>query len=136
MNANSANDLIDNIFTFNRELLGVKDREKGLLSDKELDYAVKAAIEEVTEMKEAHKAQDYIGAVDAVCDLLYFGVGFLARMGLSESEVRQCMQAVHEANMTKKLGVQAKRGGEGVADAVKPENWVGPEERIAAILGG
>lgn len=135
MNANRS-DLVDNIFAFNRELLGVKDREKGLLSDKELDYAIKAAVEEVTEFKDAHKAQDYIGAVDAVCDLLYFGVGFLARMGLSEEEVRQCMQAVHEANMTKKLGVQAKRGGEGVADAVKPQDWIGPEERIATILGG
>lgn len=129
-------DLVDDIFAFNRQVLNVKDREKGLLSEKELDYAIKAATEEVIEMEDAHRAQNYIGAVDAVCDLLYFGIGFLARMGLSEDEVRQCMRAVHEANMSKKLGVQAKRGGVGVADAVKPADWIGPEERIAAILGG
>lgn len=129
-------DMVANIFAFNRDLLGVKNREKALLSQKELDYAIKAAVEETMEFKDAHETQDFISAVDAVCDLLYFGIGFLARMGLSEEEVRQCMQVVHEANMQKKLGVQEKRGGEGVADAVKPTGWVGPEERIAEVLGG
>lgn len=129
-------DMVANIFAFNRDLLGVKDREKALLSQKELDYAIKAAVEETMEFEDAHETQDFISAVDAVCDLLYFGIGFLARMGLSEEEVRQCMQVVHEANMQKKLGVQEKRGGEGVADAVKPAGWVGPEERIAEVLGG
>lgn len=129
-------DFVDNIVTFNRDLLGVKNREKALLSEKELDYAIKAGVEELMEFEDAHKSQNYIGAVDAVCDLLYFAVGFLARMGLTEMEIKECMQAVHEANMEKKLGVQHKRGGEGVADAVKPEGWVGPEERIAEVLGG
>lgn len=129
-------DMIDNIFAFNRDLLGVKNREKGLLSEKELDYAIKAGVEELMEFEDAHESKDFISAVDAICDLLYFGVGFLARMGLAEDEVRRCMEAVHEANMQKKLGVQQKRGGEGVADAVKPADWVGPEERIAEVLGG
>jgi hypothetical protein len=37
--------------------------------------------------------------------------------------------------MTKKLGVVEKRGNP-LGDAVKPEGWVGPEEAIAAVMGG
>ena len=36
--------------------------------------------------------------------------------------------------MEKKLGTVAKRAVEGAADAVKPEGWVSPEERIIEIL--
>lgn len=49
--------------------------------------------------------------------------------------IEKCMLAVHKANMTKKRGVKAERGDLGVADAVKPEGWVAPEEAIKAILG-
>ena len=129
-------DLVSDIFNFNKHLLHIGERPKSLLDPAELNYAVKAGREELEELEEAHLNQDYIGAVDAVLDLLYFGVGFLARMGLSEDEVRACMKVVHDANMQKKLGVQEKRGGAGVADAVKPTGWVPPEERIAEILGG
>ena len=43
--------------------------------------------------------------------------------------------AVHKANMTKKRGAQAKRGND-ENDAVKPDNWLPPEEAIGAILFG
>jgi predicted HAD superfamily Cof-like phosphohydrolase len=127
--------MITNVISFNAEALGILPREKGLLSEKELEYAMKATKEEAYELKEAHEMKDFIGAVDAVLDQLYFNVGFLYRMGLTAQEIERCFQAVHDCNMQKKLGVQAKRGGEGVADAVKPEGWVGPEERIMEILG-
>lgn len=130
-----SNDFVQQVFEFNEKVLDIGQREKGLLSDKELDYAIKAGVEELMEFEEAHKSQDFIAAVDAVIDGMYFYIGFLKRMGLTAEQVSACMTAVHQANMEKKLGVVEKRGGLGVADAVKPAGWVGPEERIAKVLG-
>ncbi len=127
--------MILNVLAFNHLALGIEPREIGLLSEKELQYALKAGAEELEEFQKAHDHMDMIGAVDAVLDEIYFCIGFLYRMGLTAQQIEDCFQAVHDCNMRKKLGVQEKRGGEGVADAVKPEGWVGPEERIAAILG-
>jgi predicted HAD superfamily Cof-like phosphohydrolase len=127
--------MILNVCGFNRMALGIEPREIGLLSEAELTYAKKADVEEMDEFEKAHREMDLIGAVDAVLDKIYFSIGFLYRMGLTEQQIEDCFQAVHECNMRKKLGVQEKRGGEGVADAVKPEGWVGPEERIGEILG-
>ena len=128
--------MVDQVIEFNSKALQIEPREIGLLPDKELDYALKAIKEEMTEFKDAHDQQDLIGAVDAVFDKIYFGIGFLYRMGLNAQQIKDGFSAVHQCNMAKKLGVQHKRGGEGVADAIKPEGWVGPEERIAQILGG
>ena len=129
-------DMVEQIFDFNEICLKIEHRPIGLLSEQELNYAIKAIEEEGAELIKAHTDQDMIGAVDAVLDLIYFSVGFLKRMGLNRDQVRQAMTAVHQSNMAKKLGTQMKRGGDGVADAVKADGWQGPEERIAEILGG
>lgn len=131
---NIVNDMVQQVVDFNRIALGIERRSIGLLSEKELDYAMKAVKEEMYEMKQAHDQQDMIGAVDAVLDGIYFMIGFLYRMGLDEEQIRKAFSAVHACNMNKKVGSQAKRGGEGVIDAVKPEGWSGPEEEIARIL--
>ena len=137
INAGTHNDFVDQVFDFNENILALpRQKEIGLLSPQELEYAVKAAKEEMQEFFEAHEKQDVIGAVDAVVDLLYFGVGFLKRLGLTREQVSQAMAAVHHCNMTKKLSTNVTKRVEGVADATKPEGWVGPEERIAEILGG
>jgi predicted HAD superfamily Cof-like phosphohydrolase len=129
-------DMVEQVFDFNEQCLGIEQRPIGLLSEGELQYALKAIAEEANEFQDAHNDMDVIGAVDAVLDLIYFSLGFLRRMGLTRDQVRSAMTAVHTANMTKKQGAQAKRGGDGVIDAIKPEGWQGPEERIAQILGG
>ena len=126
---------IRNVAQFNSQVLNINGRELGLLQPKELEYAGKAIHEESDEFAVAHARQDMIAAVDAICDLMYFSVGFLIRMGLSPAQIDECLEAVHQANMGKSIGVQHKRGGEGVTDAIKPESWVGPEESIAHILG-
>lgn len=126
---------IKNVAEFNSLVLGISGRDLGLLNHKELEYAGKAILEESDEFGIAHTRQDMIAAVDAVCDLMYFSVGFLIRMGLSADQIDECLEAVHKANMAKSQGAQAKRAGEGVIDAVKPEGWSGPEEAIAHILG-
>ncbi len=134
--SNSQNTFVDQVFDFNDRVIGIGKREIGLLSEQELTYAMAAMKEEATEFKTAHDQQDVIGAVDAVIDQMYFCIGFLARMGLSSEQVSQCMSAVHTANMEKNLSRAVQKRVEGVADAAKPEGWVGPEERIAFILGG
>ncbi len=136
INSGTHNDFVDQVFEFNERILDIGQRDIGLLNTNELAYAIKASTEEVIELKDAHAAQDVVAAVDAVVDLMYFSIGFLKRMGLSSEQVSQSMAAVHYANMSKKLSHSVTKRVEGVADASKPEGWVGPEEAIAAILGG
>lgn len=136
MDQNTQNLFVEQVIDFNEQIIGVGQREIGLLSDKELEYAIKAIDEEKQEFFQAHHQQDVIGAVDAVIDLMYFGIGFLRRMGLNADQISLCMTAVHVANMEKKLSTSVHKRVEGVPDASKPEGWIGPEERIAFILGG
>lgn len=136
MDQNTKNLFVEQVIDFNEQIIGVGQREIGLLSDKELEYAVKAIDEEKQEFFQAHHQQDVIGAVDAVIDLMYFGIGFLRRMGLNSQQISECMTAVHISNMEKQLSMSVQKRVEGVPDAAKPEGWVGPEERIAFILGG
>lgn len=136
MDQNTKNLFVEQVIDFNEQIIGVGQREIGLLSDKELEYAMKAIDEEKQEFFQAHHQQDVIGAVDAVIDLMYFGIGFLRRMGLNAEQISLCMTAVHISNMEKQLSMSVQKRVEGVPDAAKPEGWVGPEERIAFILGG
>jgi len=124
------------VVVFQEQILGNIAIEKGLLSKAELDLSVNQLSEEIQELMMAHDDIDYIGAVDAAVDLLYFGVGVLHKLGLTPEQMGACFTAVHEANMEKKKGIVARRGDGTAPDAIKPEGWTAPEERIAAILGG
>ena len=92
--------------------------------------------EEVQEFSDAHIIGDYVGCVDAMIDLMYFAVGVMYKMGVTPDKINLCMTAVHESNMGKKLGVNYRRGDGKAADAIKPADWVSPEERISEILDG
>lgn len=129
------NIMIRDIFQFNRDVLKLPaPSEPRLLDEKTLKISVKCLREEVEELETAHEVIDYVGAVDAVLDNIYFAVGILYKLGLTEDQVDRCMETVHSCNMRKKLGINAKRDT-GAADAVKPSDWEGPEERIARIIG-
>ena len=119
---------------FNRELLGVQQTGVRLLTDKERDYTHHCLVEEADEMRDAGMAQSVPKQVDAFVDSIYFALGGLYRMGLSPEQVLQCCMAVHEANMTKKKGVNERRDM-GVEDVIKPATFVPPEEAIARLLG-
>lgn len=121
---------------FHSEVLGRPTPEKGLLDDTAFNRSMLQLQEEIDEFEDAHDTKDFIGCVDANIDIIYFAVGNLHQMGLSSDEMTACFKAVHEANMTKKAGMKVRGGVECEGDAVKPEGWVSPEERIAAILGG
>jgi predicted HAD superfamily Cof-like phosphohydrolase len=126
---------IESVIDFNQRVLGIEQREIGPLEQGEHEATVKAFHEEINEYVAAHNQFDLVGQVDAVVDLIYFAVGSLYKKGLSANQIGSILEVVHNSNMTKKLGVVEKRGNP-LGDAVKPEGWVGPEEAIAAVMGG
>jgi predicted HAD superfamily Cof-like phosphohydrolase len=110
--------------------------EKRLLTEDELLLLARQLREESKELEDAHVAGDYIGAIDALIDNLYFTIGGLHRLGLTPEQMLKCFDVVHHCNMEKKRGRVEREGVSSGDDAVKPAEWVGPEERIAEILGG
>lgn len=123
------------VVQFNSEILGIEQRSPGHLGVRELSHAVLCLEEEVEEFIAAGQEHNVIGQVDAIVDLMYFSIGILYKLGLTPEQIHQCCMAVHNANMAKKKGVIAKRDT-GAPDAVKPTDWVPPEEAIRAIILG
>lgn len=123
------------VVQFNQEVLGVEPRKLGLMPPLEFSLSLKQLREEVTEMEEAYDKGDLVGVVDGLIDLNYFLLGVVYKHGISEETFNELFSVVHEANLEKKLGVKKGREGfGGSADAVKPEGWVPPEDRINEIL--
>lgn len=124
-------DIIDQIFDFNERVINLGEVEFNTLTQKQFDWTVKFCEEELQEFREAYEKQDLVGMVDAVGDLIYGAMGTFKKMGLSREHVRQCFAAIHAANMTKKRGDKGRGSDE---DAVKPADFVAPEQAIADIL--
>ena len=87
-----------------------------------------------TEYSTAVTQARLVTQVDALLDSVIFSFGGLLRQGVTMDQAVQCLAAIMEANHLKKAGVKAGRTG--APDAVKPEDWVGPEVRIFQILFG
>lgn len=121
---------------FQEEVIKLDKPERGMLDAAQLELAKNQMIEEVDEFITAHEHHDYIGAIDAMTDLMYFAIGNLHKLGLSPVEMEKIFAEVHNCNMTKKRGVVERRGDGSAPDAIKPEGWVGPEIRIAMVLEG
>lgn len=121
------------VVEFNKKVLKIEPRPLHPLEGGELQATRKAFAEELDEFDKAHDQGDFLGQIDAIVDLTYFAFGALYKMGLTADQINDVCMAVHSANMEKKLGVVEKRGNP-LGDAVKPDGWVGPEERIAQIL--
>lgn len=121
---------------FNKYILGIPHRNMGLLNEDELGISIKALNEETIELMEAHQNEDYVGCIDAMIDLVYFAYGVLYKLGIHDPSLfREIFDAVHISNMTKVKGVKSTRQGfDDAADAIKPENWKSPEDRIISIL--
>ena len=129
-----SNQIVKSVIQFNQSVLGIEPRRLGLMSDAENEITVKCLREEADEFELAVKEGDYIGQVDSLIDSVYFAVGAMYKLGLTAQQIDACMDEVHSANMAKCKGVNEKRGDGSAADAVKPEDWVSPEERIGSIL--
>ena len=94
------------------------------LSEERKLWAHRAIAEELKEFLEANVLED---EVDALCDLIYFAAGRLHEMGVLGGVH---FEEVHGANLDKKRGRLEKRSHglseEGGFDAVKPDDWEGP----------
>jgi len=127
-------DIVGLIFDFNEQVIGTPEMQPLVpLTDKQHDWTQKFCLEELAELSEAHHKQDMIGVVDAVGDLIYGAMGTFKKLGLTREQVRAVFEAIHEANMRKKRGDKGRGSDE---DAVKPEGFVPPEEKIGRILFG
>lgn len=126
--------MIDKVYEFNETLLRIPRRSLGMLSQDEAVHLEKALKEEVQEFVDGQKLGDMIATVDSLIDLAYFAFGGLYKMGIPVEAAMEIFHAVHDCNMTKKRGAVARRAVGQVADAVKPDGWVPPEERIGEIL--
>ena len=128
-------EFVNAIVQFNKEILGIQQRPPHGMPKAEQDITLKCLVEEVTEFHTAMQHDKIIDQVDALIDLIYFAVGAMYKIGLTPEQIHACCMAVHNANMAKKKGVNAKRAT-GAADAVKPKNWVPPEHLISNIIFG
>ena len=124
-------DIIDQIFDFNEQVIGLGDVQINPLTPKQHDWTQTFCAEELVELKEAFDKQDVVSMVDAVGDLIYGAMGTFKKMGLTRHQVRLVFSAIHDANMTKKRGDKGRGSDE---DAVKPADFVPPEEVIGQIL--
>jgi len=124
-------DIIDQIFDFNEQVINLGDIEFNTLTQKQFDWTVNFCQEELREFQDAYEKQDLVGMVDAIGDLIYGAMGTFKKMGLNREHVRECFTAIHNANMTKKRGDKGRGSDE---DAVKPADFVPPEQAIADIL--
>jgi predicted HAD superfamily Cof-like phosphohydrolase len=128
--------IINSIYDFNEQIIQTPSDLPLQPLSKELKGWFEAAIlEELNEFNQAWHGDDLTGQVDAIIDMIYFAVGRLQQMGLTREQALTCFVAVHTANMTKQRGVQPKRGNV-QADAIKPVDWVSPENGIQMILFG
>ena len=124
------------VFDFNETVVGVaKDVPVNTLSDAQHEWTRKALLEEVEEFSEGYAQQDVVAMTDAIIDLIYFAVGTLKKMGLRDDQAIECFNRVHKANMTKRRGGKPTRGNF-EEDAVKPAEFVSPEQAIFNVIFG
>lgn len=128
--------LFSKVEHFNQEVLRLRKPQLGELPADQRAHLINSMLEEVGEFQEAAENGDFIGSVDALIDLIYFAVGGLHKLGLNVDDAEFTFMAVHQANMEKQLGVKASRAVGNAPDAIKPKDWVSPEERIRHYFFG
>jgi predicted HAD superfamily Cof-like phosphohydrolase len=82
--------------------------------------------EEFREAADAYKKLDAEEFVDANIDIIVIALGNLILSGV---EVQKAWDTVHKSNMTKVVGVNAKRPNSGGFDITKPEGWKKPSHK-------
>lgn len=99
-----------------------------LIDEAEADFRIKLLTEETSELAVAHSEGDLVGVADAIGDLIVVALGTAHCYRIPIDPV---IDAIMDANDKKEVGV-TDRGHKN--DLIKPEGWVGPEERIREIL--
>lgn len=126
--------IFDKTHEFNTKLIGI-NRKPGTVEDKsEFDWMIGTVLEELDELQTAHEEGDFIAELDSVTDALYFIGGFMTRMGIPPKVAKEIFSVVHDCNMMKKKGMKKERDHVHSLDAIKPNDWVAPEDAIMKIL--
>lgn len=87
-----------------------------------LEFRIRFLEEELTEIKDAKGAED---VVDGLIDLIVVAIGTL---DLFEIDSEYAWDQVHEANMSKKVGIKESRPNPlGLPDLIKPSDFKSPD---------
>lgn len=122
------------VVDFNANVLEISRRTPNFQDKDEFKLSMHQLKEEIEEIEEAYNNADFIGLLDGLIDLEYFLLGIFYKNGISEATHSELFDAVHKANMLKKMGTKPGREGYSSADAFKPDSWTDPELKIARIL--
>ena len=90
---------VEQIVNFNQEVLGIEQRAQSLIPANEAQISIESLIEEANELREAFQGQDFIKAVDAVADTLFFAVGVMYKFGLSQNQIVNAILAQYNARL-------------------------------------
>jgi predicted HAD superfamily Cof-like phosphohydrolase len=103
--------------------------EKVVEFDKEklkqfLNFRMSFLDEELTETKNAVRANDAEEIVDGLIDLCVVAIGTLDAMGV---DAHEAWTQVLRANLSKEVGIKPERPNPlGLPDLIKPKGWKGP----------
>jgi predicted HAD superfamily Cof-like phosphohydrolase len=122
------NDIFSKVKEFRIKLNLPLGHKPHLLHPRDISFYARFLMEELSELMKAHEKGNLVDAADAIADLAYVTMGCAHHMGI---DLPKILAIVHEANMNKEPGTTS-RGYQ--QDAMKPANWVGPEEMIALEL--
>lgn len=122
------------VINFNSNILKITRRKPGPQDAEEFELSMLQLREEITEIEESFEKGDFIGILDGLIDLEYFLLGIFYKNGINESVHAELFDAVHQANLLKKIGTKTGREGYDAADAIKPDSWTNPELKFARIL--
>ena len=81
------------------------------------------------ELEELTAADNMVDEVDALIDLVYVVKGYAILLGVG-GIWDQLFQQVQTANVSKRPGSSSRLA----QDAIKPDNWVGPESGLRRLL--
>lgn len=95
-----------------------------------IEWFKNVVTEELAEFEAAWNVGDNVGMIDALVDMTYFILGRVFECGIKEHIWDESFAAVHDCNMEKSKGNKGRGSDD---DAIKDENWIGPESRIQEI---
>jgi len=84
-------------------------------------------IDNIIEPEPGEEMSD-VERADKHLDSIYYNIGSLYKLGMNAQDIVDALQVVHNANVAKS-GQKDERG-----KVKKPENFVGPEQKIEEIL--
>jgi predicted HAD superfamily Cof-like phosphohydrolase len=118
--------MYQDVTLFNTMIIGIDhpDGKFKPLDEEQCHWFQKVVCEELDEYLAAYTQQDPNEQIDAVLDLVYFALGTLVKMGMTNQQIRHAWQQIQDANMKKVLG---DKGRGSAQDAIKPEGWKKPE---------